>query len=324
MDMLNNHMNSQLFITNWSQPKDFWHKNDEYQFDLLRFDNNSFFSRLKNIIHLRKVIDKYNFVIVKGFVYEVFFLLLFYKPNSKLFLVELGLANKLSSNFKTLVLKSYLKNFILIQSFTPKIIKYLKYLSPKSDVYWDLLSTKYDDSVIPTYRKYLENQNDDVDKKFLSAGRTYRDYNYLINELDNFNVKIIGYENNDNNNSSFEFVKSMPYKDFYIEIVKCKALIVPLVNTDFSIGMRVIQIAMSNSVPVFFSRIDDNYEYFKKHDYYNKISFKNNPGDLRLIVENFKSIYNEELVRYNYEYALKNYSSSNFIKNFNSKIKKYL
>jgi hypothetical protein len=313
--------NKRLFITNWKQPLEFWHKEDEVNYDLLRFDQKSFFSKLKNILYLKKQIHKYDLIVVKGFVIEVFILLIFFSCDAKLVLVEMGLANKAKSILKLNILTKYLNFFSLIHTWTPKLTEYIKSLSPKSEVYWDLLSNEYDDSKIPTYNLIKNGETLFTKKKIISAGRTFRDYEYLVNELTNENIKIIGDTDiNSSTNSNLEVIEKLNYNEFIAEIKNAKILIIPLTESEFSVGMRVIQLGMKYAIPIFFTRHQDNEVYFAGHEFYDQITFLNDPGILKRKFDSFNKIYNDELIKYNYEFACKKFSSKKFLQTFNKKI----
>ena len=101
---------------------------------------------------------------------------------------------------------------------------------------------------------------------YIAPGRSNRDYNFLVDNWTNKSIlKIIcdTYKNKTTISNNIVYLNNCHGNDYFEEMSKCYAVIIPLDNTKISSGQLVILQAMMLGKPVIVTKNDTVYDYIE-------------------------------------------------------------
>lgn len=219
----------------------------------------AFWSRL---FHL----EKHNKLIVMTFIYKK----------------KKGIIGKIYDRFmRYIVTSGYVDYFICFSE--SECQKYAKYFAVSLDKW---ISSKLQiEDVAYKYKNYIEKGD-----FWLSAGRSSRDYKYLLEEAQFINDRIVilcDSYNIDNCPTNVKFMSKV-YGDEYLKLLaSCKGTIVPLTNYDISAGQLVALQSMMMGKCCIITKTKTTEEYIQ--NYSTGILIKNEPGELSTIINTWDS-----------------------------------
>lgn len=123
---------------------------------------------------------------------------------------------------------------------------------------------------IEDYRKYIDKvesenlaNNEEKQPYFLSVGRSNRDYEFLINSLqdEKYKIKILSDQLENKNIGNVSIKNNVFSKQYFEELKNCFAVIIPLKNSNISSGQLAILQAMQFKKPIIITKSKSISEY---------------------------------------------------------------
>jgi len=123
---------------------------------------------------------------------------------------------------------------------------------------------------IEDYRKLIDKvdldntaNNEEKQSYFLSVGRSNRDYNFLINSLqdEEHQIKILSDQLENKNIGNISIRNNVFRKQYFEQLNNCFAVIIPLENSNISSGQLVILQAMQFKKPIIITESNTIREY---------------------------------------------------------------
>lgn len=141
----------------------------------------------------------------------------------------------------------------------------------ESDYYQSLFQTR-DDLILPIhygledlfskYKEYITNE-----QFYLAAGRSNRDYDFLISEWPgNKRLKIICDNKKLKLRGEMQQLENSYGDDYYKELAKCHAVVIPLKNKNISSGQLVMLQAMMFGKPIIITENKTVRDYLKENE----------------------------------------------------------
>lgn len=125
----------------------------------------------------------------------------------------------------------------------------------------------------------------------ISIGRSNRDYEFLINSLENtkYNLKIITDLNIKSNSQNIKIYSNVYGDEYHAMLKNSFAVVIPLKNLKISSGQLVILTAMQLGIPIIITESNGIKDYVKNN--YNGLLIKNNKDEL---IQAIEQLYNKE------------------------------
>ncbi|MGM9962577.1 MAG: glycosyltransferase [Holdemanella porci] len=219
----------------------------------------AFWCRLFNL-------EKHNKLIVMTFIYKK----------------KKGIIGKIYDKFmRYIVTGGYVDYFICFSE--SECQKYAKYFAVSLDK-WTSSKLQIED-VANKYKSYIEKGS-----FWLSAGRSSRDYKYLLDEAHNINEQIIvlcDCYSTDKCPSNVKFMSGVYGDEYFKLLAGCKGTIVPLINDDISAGQLVALQSMMMGKCCIITKTKTTEEYIQ--NYSTGILINNKPGELSTIINTWDS-----------------------------------